>query len=50
MTFTDHFNLLVSLNLHHISTAEPISCFSRCQYVHETLMQKDDMGINKNNE
>ena len=49
MTFIDHF-ICITLKFAqrtgwYISVTKPSSCFSRCQYVHQTLMQKNNMGI-----
>ena len=47
MTFNDHFTCITKIctiylqQNHYISS----SCFSRCQYIPEILMQKDNMGI-----
>ena len=38
MSFIDHFNCIIKICLQK-------NWFSRCQYVPETLMQKNNMGV-----
>ena len=55
MTFIDHFTCITKVCTIYVYLQQnwyisiPSACFSRCQYIPESLMHKNKMGIVGNN-